>query len=68
MTRPKARPVLRRDGNRMVCMSCFVFNCWHGRLQACDIPDCQCTIGNVREQADAYASPHDPPSHPDLLA
>jgi hypothetical protein len=50
MTQAKnAPPKLRQDGNRMVCASCFLFNCWHGRLSPCDVPGCECTLGNVRD-------------------
>lgn len=47
---------LRQDGDRLVCPSCYLFNCWHGRLAPCDEVGCQCTIGNVRE---------DPPERPE---
>jgi hypothetical protein len=55
MTKPKTdRPVLRQDGFRMVCQSCYLFNCWHGRTTPCDVAGCQCTTGNVREDDADY--------------
>jgi hypothetical protein len=41
---------LRQDGNRMVCISCYLFNCWHGRRNECDIEGCECTTGNDAEE------------------
>lgn len=37
---------LVRDGDRLVCVSCFRWNCWHSTETPCDIEGCECTVGN----------------------
>jgi len=32
------------DGDRQVCVSCYLWNHWHERGEPCDIRGCECPL------------------------
>ncbi len=51
MTEGKLVPDRDWEGNllsgKMVCVSCYKWNCWHARGEACDIRNCGCKLGYI---------------------
>ena len=35
---------------KMVCISCHLWNCWHGKGEPCDITGCECELGHEDQQ------------------